>query len=207
MPYRNDKIPQYFSLPLSFTCKEVNLMAVPMNFRYTFFTWLSATTLVSLSLVGLPEVALGQSPVDPLDVEQTDGLNNNFNELRPTQSTGTLSIAGNQQLLDEAEAAIAVQDYDLATEKLLEAREGLNQLSNYYQDLGQMFLGINTQLHQSNREKALETAQLRDLASYQLALVYRTAKPARYGHSSAGGNFAQPAAHPRTGATGLSATV
>jgi tetratricopeptide (TPR) repeat protein len=174
MPYRNDKIPQYFSLPLSFTCKEVNLMAVPMNFRYTFFTWLSATTLVSLSLVGLPEVALGQSPVDPLDVEQTDGLNNNFNELRPTQSTGTLSIAGNQQLLDEAEAAIAVQDYDLATEKLLEAREGLNQLSNYYQDLGQMFLGINTQLHQSNREKALETAQLRDLASYQLALVYRT---------------------------------
>ena len=76
--------------------------------------------------------------------------------------------------MSQAEAAITAQDYDLAAENLQDARQTFNQLSNYYQELAQMFLGVDTQLHQSHRVKALETAQLRDQASYQLALVYRT---------------------------------
>jgi hypothetical protein len=173
MPYRNDKIPQYFFIAPVPHFKEFKLMAVPMNFRHITFVWLSATTLLATSWGGLPQVALAQSPVDPLDVEQTDDLDNGFNELRPTQASGSLSVSGNEDLIDEAEVAIANQDYDLATEILTDARANLNQLSNYYQELAQMFLGIDTQQHQTNRAKALETAQLRDQASYQLALVYR----------------------------------
>lgn len=76
-------------------------------------------------------------------------------------------------LMAEAEAAIANQDFDLAEEKLEAARETFNQLSNFYQELAQLFLGVDTQINRTHRENALETAQLRDQASYQLALVYR----------------------------------
>jgi thioredoxin-like negative regulator of GroEL len=36
-----------------------------------------------------------------------------------------------------------------------------------------MFVGVDTLLNRNHREQALEAAQLRDQASYQLALVYR----------------------------------
>ncbi|PZV22328.1 MAG: hypothetical protein DCF21_00510 [Leptolyngbya sp.] len=94
--------------------------------------------------------------------------------VRPlNQATSSLSIAGGQQLMTEASAAIANQNYPLAQEKLTQARDSFNQLSTYYQELAQMFVGIDTQINRSNRDKALETAQLRDQASYQLALVHR----------------------------------
>jgi thioredoxin-like negative regulator of GroEL len=89
------------------------------------------------------------------------------------QATNSLSIAYGKQLMAEASAAIADQNFPLAEEKLKLARESFNQLSTYYQELAQMFVGVDTLLNRSNREKALETAQLRDQASYQLALVYR----------------------------------
>lgn len=73
----------------------------------------------------------------------------------------------------EAEVAIADQNFALAEEKLNQARDSFNQLSTYYQELAQMFVGVDTQINRSNREKALLTAQQRDQASYQLALVYR----------------------------------
>jgi thioredoxin-like negative regulator of GroEL len=90
-----------------------------------------------------------------------------------TQASSPLSIASGQQLMEEASAAIAEQDYTTAEAKLKQARDSFNQLSTYYQDLAQLFVGVDTQINRSNREKALETAQLRDQASYQLALVYR----------------------------------
>ncbi|MGB5974389.1 MAG: hypothetical protein WBG38_13780, partial [Nodosilinea sp.] len=73
-----------------------------------------------------------------------------------------------------ASMAISDQNYVLAEEKLKQARDSFNQISTYYQELAQMFVGVDTQLNRSNREKALETAQLRDQATYQLALVYRS---------------------------------
>ncbi|MBD0268132.1 hypothetical protein [Pseudanabaena sp. FACHB-2040] len=102
--------------------------------------------------------------------EQTQELN----ELRPlNQASSNLSIASGQQLMQEATAAIASQNYAQAAEKLQAAREAFNQMSNFYQELSNMFLGVDSRLTQSNRGKALETAQLRDQATYQLALVYR----------------------------------
>jgi len=88
-------------------------------------------------------------------------------------SSTTLSLEGANQLRAEAEAAIGRQDYATAEAKLKTARETLNQISVYYQDLAQMFVGVDTAIHRAHREQALQAAQLRDEVSYQLALVYR----------------------------------
>ncbi len=119
-----------------------------------------AAAVLSVALVGgMAEAALAQNGADP-----TRPMN---------QATNSLSIASGQQLMNEASAAIAEQNYPLAEAKLQQARESFNQLSTYYQELAQMFVGVDTQINRSHREKALETAQLRDQASYQLALVHR----------------------------------
>ncbi|QQE66020.1 hypothetical protein GFS31_27150 [Leptolyngbya sp. BL0902] len=88
-------------------------------------------------------------------------------------SSTSLSMAGARQQMAEAEAAIANQDLETAAVRLQSSRETLNELSSYYQELAQMFVGINSQLNRSHREQALEAAQMRDQATYQLALVYR----------------------------------
>ncbi|MBE9109500.1 hypothetical protein IQ273_08740 [Nodosilinea sp. LEGE 07298] len=136
------------------------MVASPRFLRYTLGGWAAAALSVAL-VGGVSGAALAQTgeadPVRPLN-----------------QASSSLSIASGQQLMTEASAAIANQNYDLAEEKLKQARESFNQISTYYQELAQMFVGVDTQINRSNREKALETAQLRDQASYQLALVYRS---------------------------------
>ncbi|MGG6240289.1 hypothetical protein ACQ4N7_16825 [Nodosilinea sp. AN01ver1] len=135
------------------------MVASPRFLRYTVGGWAAAALSVAL-VGGMSGAALAQSDADPV---------------RPlNQASSSLSIAAGQQLMTEASAAIADQNYDLAEEKLKQARESFNQISTYYQELAQMFVGVDTQINRSNREKALETAQLRDQASYQLALVYRS---------------------------------
>jgi hypothetical protein len=133
-----------------------------------------SSMVLSLSLVGLGNGAMAQNEgISVSDPEDT--IPGQVQPTRPVGSTSSvLSIAEGRSLMSQAEAAITAQDYDLAAENLQDARQTFNQLSNYYQELAQMFLGVDTQLHQSHRVKALETAQLRDQASYQLALVYRT---------------------------------
>lgn len=84
-----------------------------------------------------------------------------------------LSLEGGQRLMDEAGKAVTAQDYDGAAKKLLEARQVFNQLSNFYQELGGSFSGIDSRISDSLRRKALDTAQMRDQATYQLALVHR----------------------------------
>ncbi|WP_448572965.1 hypothetical protein [Trichothermofontia sp.] len=89
------------------------------------------------------------------------------------QSTNLLSLEGGQRLMTEATGAIAAQNYSLATTKLQEARQVYNQLSNFYQDLAASFTGIDNAIAAANRQRALDTAQLRDEATYQLAIVHR----------------------------------
>ena len=120
--------------------------------------------LLSLSLVGAVSVAaLAQEVETPSEVQPVDSLGDNG-----------FSISAADQLADEASEAIAAQQYTTAINKLDEARRLYNQLSLYYEELAAFFLGIDTRQNQSNREKALETAQKRDEVTYQLALVYRT---------------------------------
>ncbi|PSN15231.1 hypothetical protein C7293_08050 [filamentous cyanobacterium CCT1] len=135
------------------------MVASPHFLRFTLGGWAAAALSVAL-VGGMSGAALAQSDTEPV---------------RPlNQASSSLSIASGQQLMTEASAAIAEQNYDLAEEKLKQARESFNELSTYYQELAQLFVGVDTQINRSNREKALETAQLRDQASYQLALVYRS---------------------------------
>jgi hypothetical protein len=110
-------------------------------------------------------------------VKAPDGLAQTPSQTTPVRpgnlSSTTLSLEGANQLRAEAETAIGKQDYATAEVKLKTARETLNQISVYYQDLAQMFVGVDTAIHRAHREQALQAAQLRDEVSYQLALVYR----------------------------------
>lgn len=95
-------------------------------------------------------------------------------ELRPLNQGGSvLSVQGGQRLMEEASAAVTAQNYAEAASKLQEARQVFNQLSNFYQELASSFSGIDNRISTSNRDQALETAQMRDQATYQLALVHR----------------------------------
>lgn len=88
------------------------------------------------------------------------------------QDSSVLSLAGGLRLLEEADQAIAATDYNTAQSKLQDARQVFNQLSNFYQQLSSTFAGINSRLSDEQRRSALETAQLRDRATYQLAIVH-----------------------------------
>lgn len=89
------------------------------------------------------------------------------------QPIGVFSLSGGQRLLEEASQAIGRQNYDLAAERLQQARRIFNLLSNSYQDLSSVFSGLNSPRSQSLRNNALAAAQLRDQSTYQLALVHR----------------------------------
>jgi hypothetical protein len=105
-----------------------------------------------------------QQPIDP----------NDPNVLRPSsQNSSILSIDGGKRLMSDAESAANSKQYDVAVKKLQEARTVFNQLSNFYQELNSSFSGIDNRVADVQRKKALETAQMRDQATYSLALVHR----------------------------------
>jgi hypothetical protein len=114
-----------------------------------------------------PAPGSGQArPIDPTDP----------NVVRPTATqgeSGLLSLQGGQQLMNEAKQAIQADNMPLAVKKLQEARQVYNQLSNFHQDLATSFGGIDSRVADSQRKKALQTAELRDEATYQLAVAHR----------------------------------
>ena len=98
---------------------------------------------------------------------------NPHNALLLAQSDSLLSLEGGKKLMNEASQAIDNQDYDGAAKKLQNARQVFNQLSNFYLELYDSFSGIENRIADQQRQKALETGQMRDEATYQLALVHR----------------------------------
>ncbi|MBP0005213.1 MAG: hypothetical protein J7642_16125 [Cyanobacteria bacterium SBC] len=84
-----------------------------------------------------------------------------------------LSVKGVEGLMEDAQEAVLSEDYDRAIQVLQEAREISNRLSNYYQQLAGSFSGIENRIYEEQRRLALESAQLRDEATYQLALLHR----------------------------------
>jgi hypothetical protein len=104
---------------------------------------------------------------------QTEDLSDP-NNLRPlNQSDSLLSLKGGKKLMEEASTAIDSQKYDIAATKLQQARQIFNQLSNFYLQLSNSFSGIENRISEAQRNKALTTGQMRDEATYQLALVHR----------------------------------
>jgi hypothetical protein len=90
-----------------------------------------------------------------------------------TKSESIFSLEGGKKLMAEADRAVDAQQYDVAADKLQSARQIFNQLSNFYLQLFNSFSGLDNPTAESHRLKALETGQLRDDATYQLALVHR----------------------------------
>ncbi|AFZ27017.1 hypothetical protein Cylst_4966 [Cylindrospermum stagnale PCC 7417] len=145
----------------------MNIAAAAPLIRFTSLSLIAVLSLllpVNAQVSQLPGSTSQPQPIDP----------NDPNNLRPiTQNNSLLSIEGGQRLLKESDDAVSAQKYDVAAKKLQEARQVFNQLSNFYQDLNSSFSGIDNRVSDSQRKKALETAQLRDEATYRLALVHR----------------------------------
>jgi len=120
--------------------------------------------VISRAQQALPSGPNQAQPIDPNDPSVLRPLN---------QDSSLLSQQGGQRLMQEASKAVSAQNYDLAMKKLQEARQVFNQLSNFYQDLATSFSGIDNRVADTQRRKALEAAQFRDEATYQLALVHR----------------------------------
>jgi len=102
-------------------------------------------------------------------VQPTSPINSAPNSLE----NGVLSVTGGRRLLKEALAAASVQNYDLAVTKIQDSRQVFNQLSNFYQELAKQFDGVDNRIADRLRKRAVDTAQERDGATYQLALIYR----------------------------------
>jgi hypothetical protein len=140
---------------------------------------LGFTCLVSLPFTAAlallpPAQAQNADPVLPEGADEMQQDLTDPNNLRPlTQSSSLLSLQGGQRLMAEASGAVDSQNYTLAATKLQEARQVFNQLSNFYQQLSTSFSGIDNRIFDAQRQKALETAEMRDEATYQLALVHR----------------------------------
>lgn len=89
------------------------------------------------------------------------------------QSDSPIGIAAGQALMRQAEGAIASQNYAQAATDLVAARKALNDVSTYYQNIAGVFVGVDSRVNRGLRDLAVEAAQVRDEASYQLAVVYR----------------------------------
>lgn len=141
-------------------------LAIQSVFRYCALFSLASALVAGTAPAGQAETGV---PAEPLRLAQEAPK-----DLRPlAQSSSLLSLGGGRRLMDEATAAIAAQNYPLALEKLQNARQVFNQLSNFYQEISGSFTGVDSRVARSQREKAVDAAQMRDEATYQTALVHR----------------------------------
>lgn len=142
---------------------HMNFATVPL---IRFIAWSATIAVLMLSPVSAqPKLPSSPQPINPDDP----------NTLRPTAvpNSSILSMEGGKRLMTEASNAVSSQNYDVAAKKLQEARQVFNQLSNFYQQLNSSFSGIDIRIADAQRRKAFESAQMRDEATYQLALVHR----------------------------------
>lgn len=149
---------------------------------FSKFRLASISTFLWLPLLFVQQPLLAQtSPETDVEIPEASsedttpeaGSEETPETLRPDT---LLSLEGGETLMSEASAAIEEENYDLAKEKLQSARRIFNQLSNFYQQLAGSFQGISNQVSQEQRQQAVQAAQMRDRATYQLALVHRAQK-------------------------------
>lgn len=123
--------------------------------------------VAGLSILSVPELPAFANENGPLIAQNVEPISPNLS------GDGLFSIEAGQRLITEGDGAVASQSYDTAATKFQDARQLMNQLSNFYQGLASTFTGVDPVVSRSLRSKALDTAELRDKATYQLALVYR----------------------------------
>ncbi len=140
-----------------------------LNIKYLLSLPLACGIFGSAIIASNPVIAQQLALRDSI----TEDAPNLHNALLLAQSDSLLSLEGGKKLMNEASQAIDNQDYDGAAKKLQNARQVFNQLSNFYLELYDSFSGIENRIADQQRQKALETGQMRDEATYQLALVHR----------------------------------
>ncbi len=163
------RYPKFISL-FCLVVAQINPMKLASTVSLIRCTFISVIAVLSL----LPSVQaqevrkLKDNPIpQPIDPSAP-------NNLHPTgENSGLLSFDGGKRLMSEANNAVSSQNYPLAAKKLQEARQVFNQLSNFYEELNSSFSGIDNRVADAQRKKALDAAQMRDEATYQLALVHR----------------------------------
>ncbi len=139
----------------------LSAIALSPLFAGAFIDVSGAQTQPSLNQVPDPSIDESLEPVDP-------------NTLRPLNLDSSIfSLQGGKRLMEEAGSAINTQDYGQAIAKLQQARQVFNQLSNFYQELAASFSGIDNRIASTLRRQAVETAEMRDQATYQLTLAHR----------------------------------
>lgn len=144
-----------------------------MVMLFSQFRSLTVSCLVVLPFLISEQPLLAQSLPDS-EVETPEMTSEETSEnLRPES---LLSLEGGERLMEEATAAVDQENYGVAKEKLQSARRVFNQLSNFYQQLAGSFQGISNRISEEQRQQALEAAEMRDRATYQLALVHRAQK-------------------------------
>ena len=149
----------------------ITVLTLPLMAAFTLLPPAVAEEVVtSENSEGSTQSTDGSQAFSPSSEDDT-----NPESLRPlAQQTSLLSLEAGNRLISEGKSAIASEDYAQAAEKLHQARQIFNQLSNFHQQLSASFSGVDNQVAESHRYQAVETAQKRDEATYELAVVHRT---------------------------------
>lgn len=138
---------------------------------------IAATTLSVIAPTIAPTIAqaqTGNTPTSPAsETPSPEIVPLNPLDLRPLVSNSDFSIPGLERTIAQADAEIAAEDYDAAYDTLIAARETSNALAGHYQKLSGQFSGIDNRIYEAHRGRALAAAQLRDAATYRLAVVHQ----------------------------------
>ncbi len=123
--------------------------------------------------IGFVEIIEEPSSSDPDAAPEVSSEEPSEEPSTVSQQTGLLSMEAGNRLMEEARQSASAEQYEQAVSKLQRSREIFNQLSNFYQQLFTSFAGIDNATAETHRNRAAETAEMRDLATYELALVHR----------------------------------
>lgn len=167
------RYPKFISIMFQLNYLSESMVASGTVRRLSFTCLAFLPFTVSLALLQ-PAQAQTQSPALPVEPGQNQPDVTDPTNLRPlNQINNILSLKGGERLMSEAMSAVGTQNYPTAIKKFQDARQVFNQLSNFHQQLSTSFSGIDNRIADNQRRKAAETAEMRDQATYQLALVHR----------------------------------
>jgi len=145
----------------------------PWSFLPSILNKLYLPLILSLAL-SAPCLAQESAPSTPNNpTPQPEETNPPEGDRSLDDGNTVLSLEGGKKLMADANQAISSTNYEAAASNLQKARQVFNQLTNFYLDLSKSFNGLDNRVSEENRRKAAEAGQMRDEATYQLALVHR----------------------------------
>ena len=152
-------------------------LGLPLTFSFLFLLSAGIPASAQFSLGYEPQKSQLAQNTEASEGEESPSTPEDLTEPDETRSLvlsdSVLSLEGGERLMNEAGEAIDAEEYALAVTKLKQSRQIFNQLSTFHLQLANSFSGIDSDIYESQRQSALKTGQLRDEATYRLALVHR----------------------------------